>query len=415
MKDKDSAILCEPLSERRTLVLIGFAEALSSPEVAWSLVDAGFEVHAIARRGRKCALRRSRLVSILEITPPEVSCSGAIKDLTGALARIVPAAGDKVILPLDDTAVWLFAELQGIGNWIVAGPDRNGSVLALDKWRQIEIARRAGFSVPASAIAHSKTDLRGCGLKFPIIIRPSRAIAVIGDRLGKGANWICDESGEMEMAIRNWDESEPLLVQEYIEGQGEGLFGLSIEGHGSAWSAHRRLRMMNPHGSGSSACASRGVESELRKVGDMFLSRAKWNGLFMIELLRDQSNRVWFIEFNGRPWGSMALARRMGLEYPAWAVMRALGHSVPNESAVNEPPKDLVCRNAGRELMHMFFVFKGPKSKAIAHWPSKWRAVKDVLGIRRGDALYNWRRGDWLVFLFDIIYTIRGNVLKTRR
>ena len=37
---------------------MGIAEAVSAPEVEWSLVDAGFTVVAFSRRGRVAALRR---------------------------------------------------------------------------------------------------------------------------------------------------------------------------------------------------------------------------------------------------------------------------------------------------------------------------------------------------------------------
>ena len=46
--------------------------------------------------------------------------------------------------------------------------------------------------------------------------------------------------------------------------------------------------------------------------------------MFMIELLRDRTGKVWFVELNGRPWGSMALSRRQGFEYPAWHVKLAI-------------------------------------------------------------------------------------------
>jgi len=51
-----------PMSEARYLVVIGFAEALAAPEVVWSLVDAGFDVAAFARRGKPAALAHSRHV-----------------------------------------------------------------------------------------------------------------------------------------------------------------------------------------------------------------------------------------------------------------------------------------------------------------------------------------------------------------
>ena len=56
---------------------------------------------------------------------------------------------------------------------------------------------------------------------------------------------------------------------------------------------------------------------------DRFLTDAAWQGMFMIELLRSGST-YWFMELNGRAWGSLALSRRLGFEYPAWAVARAL-------------------------------------------------------------------------------------------
>lgn len=76
--------------------------------------------------------------------------------------------------------------------------------------------------------------------------------------------------------------------------------------------------MMNPHGSGSSACVSFPVAEDLKLAIERFTRATGWLGIFMIEFLRDQSGIPWFVELNGRSWGSMALSRRQGLEYPAW-------------------------------------------------------------------------------------------------
>ena len=39
----------------------------------------------------------------------------------------------------------------------------------------------------------------------------------------------------------------------------------------------------------------------------------------------------------------------------------------------------IVSRNAGRELMHLLFVLRGPKSKALSGWPSFWKSLRDSL------------------------------------
>ena len=90
------------------VVAIGFAEALSAPEVTWSLVDAGFKVIAFSRRGRRGALRHSRHVAIFEIAAPETDSAAALEELAAALdSQHAEAMVPSVLLPLDDASLWL--------------------------------------------------------------------------------------------------------------------------------------------------------------------------------------------------------------------------------------------------------------------------------------------------------------------
>ena len=91
---------------------------------------------------------------------------------------------------------------------------------------------------------------------------------------------------------------------------------------------------MNPQGSGSSACVSQPVPEDLKAKVKALIATADWRGLFMIELLRDRSGTCWFVELNGSSWGSMALSRRQGLEYPAWHVRLAMDQSRVGMNAI---------------------------------------------------------------------------------
>ena len=82
--------------------------------------------------------------------------------------------------------------------------------------------------------------------------------------------------------------------------------------------------MMNPHGSGASACRLNPVEPGLSEAAERMMTGIGWRGPFMIELLRDDAGTAQFMELNGRLWGSTALVRRAGFDYPAWAVAQAL-------------------------------------------------------------------------------------------
>jgi predicted ATP-grasp superfamily ATP-dependent carboligase len=380
-------------------VLIGFADALAAPETAWSLLGSGRPVVAFARRGSRPALRRCKGVELVEITPPEQDAAQAVSEL-----RALLQCNDYVaLMPLDDAAVWLCSaacEDQAIP---LVGPSGETALLALDKRLQLAAATRAGFRVPPTQVVETVDDLLALS-DLPVQLKPAQPMMERDGRLVRGGNFVCGDRDELMAAARAWNGAHPLLAQPLLDGVGEGLFGLAGPDGVHAWSAHRRIRMMNPHGSGSSACASAPVEEELARAAERMLLDVGWNGLFMVEILRSRDGVPWFMELNGRPWGSMALARRSGLEYPAWALSRRLDPEVELPPA--PPAQTRTCRHLGRELVHLLMVLRGPKSDAVAHWPSRRRAARDVLTFRRDDDWYNWHPRNPGLFVEDTLRTV---------
>ncbi len=403
-----------PADRIRTTVLVGFAEALSAPEVVWSLVDHGFRVIAFARRGRNSALRHSRYVICHEITPPAQDLPASLADLRALLASLdrEMRGGERVLLPLDDAAVWMCSRVAPQSGWVLAGPRGDQVDLALDKYRQIRAAENAGLNVPETWIATAPDEALDADLSFPLILKSANAVSVCGDRLCARTNSICANGKELEGALSRWTRGENRLVQPFILGTGEGVFGVATPEGIEAWSSHKRLRMMNPAGSGSSACVSQPVPGELKPPIERFIGDIGWRGLFMIELLRDRSGKVWFMELNGRSWGSMALARRQALEYPAWGVSLALNRQ---SQLIERLPgvSEIAGRHLGRELMHLLFVLRGPKSEAQRNWPSFWKAIGEMARVRSGDYFYNWRKDDPKVFIADCYYSIRDELFKS--
>lgn len=410
--------MIDPAVSESTLVVLGYADALAAPEAVWSLADAGYGLVAFARRGRRASIAHSRYVTLHEVRSPEADGDAAVADLVALLDALRARGGYSryVLLALDDAAVWVSARasVRAIG-WVYAGPtSADALALALNKRRQTAAAAEAGFDVPPTLVARSVTDLLAPALPFPLILRQADAVAFDGTRLRKGRNWICCDADELAAARAAWAGRGELLVQPYVaDAAGEGIFGLATEEGVLAWSAHRRLRMMNPQGSGSSACESRCADPALLGPVRSLVEAAGWRGMFMVELLRRPDGSACFVEFNGRAWGSLALARRQGLEYPAWSVRVALGER-PDAAASVRAREGLVCRNLGRELMHLLFVLRGRRSRAIRSWPPFWASLFAVLRWGRGHAWYNWRRSDWRVFASDCCYTIARNLSKSR-
>ena len=296
---------------------------------------------------------------------------------------------------------------------LLAGASGSAADYALDKSLQLDAATRAGLPVPSTEVLEDLTS--ATSIRFPVMVKPARALYEVEGALERPAGVICGNGDEFERAAAMpWPG--PVLVQPLLHGVGEGLFGHVGSRGVSAWSSHRRVRMVNPHGSASSACRSHPVDRDLIEPSERFLSAIGWKGMFMLEFLRDSDGKPWFMELNGRAWGSMALARRRGFEYPAWTVQAAL-ESGFEPSPPTQPP-EILCRNLGLEIAHLMFVARGPQSDAPMEWPRLNRSIRDVCKFARGDRLYNWNRSQPGVLAADTLGTLRksvGNIPRKRR
>jgi hypothetical protein len=382
-------------------VLVGFADALAAPEVAASLLQAGYRVVSFARRGRTVALRKLREVELVEVTAPE-------DDLMACEAEVAAlAATHDLTMPLDDQAI-LVCDRGLPADAPVAGPRGSQARLALDKRVQLCAAEAAGLSVPpwvelnSGLETHAESKLPE-QLELPAVLKPALAAEQRDGRLRRLAPRLVRDAAAAERLRSAWGPETAALLQRWVSGTGAGIFGIADENGIHRLSAHRRVRMMNPAGSGSSACASAPVPQELVGPIERMLGEAGWRGLFMVELLC-AGGEWWFMELNGRPWGSMALARRLGYEYPAWAAARAFDPYAPLPQA---PPlsERLLCRHLGRELVHLLFVLRGPGSHPEA-WPTRRATVRALLSKGHGDAWYNLGPGMRQLFLDDTLRTV---------
>jgi hypothetical protein len=390
----------------RPVVLIGFAEALAAPEVVFSLRGAGFAVRPFTRAGAPSPpIARLPVEPPLRLPPPEADADAAVAALRAAAAETAPAA----VLALDDAALWLVDRAFGDGSGpAVASATGAMAAVALDKTRQIALAAEAGFAVPPTTVAGTRAEILAHG-DFPAIVKPALAAERRGAGLGRGAAHYLMSAADLARLPPDERLSYPALVQPLIAGGGEGVFGFATRDGITACSGHRRVRMMNPHGSGASACRLRPVEPGLREAACAMMTDIGWRGPFMIELLRDAAGTAWFMELNGRLWGSTALVRRAGLDYPAWAVAQALDPDfAPPVLAPRDPG---VVRHLGRDLLHLLFLLRGPRSAFHrAHWPRFWPALGAVLRPAPGRQFYNWDPEHRSFHLRDAIATVGGSV-----
>lgn len=390
--------------QSKPAVLIGFAEALAAIETAWSLQLAGFRVIAFRRARSRPALRHVRGVEVHSVPPPELDAAATVSAVRDLLNTLVLAT----FLPLDDHALWVCGRL-GDASVPLAGATGFANECALDKGLQAEIAMRAGLPVPPTLTVDSLDEVGQ--VEFPVMIKPGRALYEVKGALVRPTGVVCADTEELARAAkRSWPG--PVLLQPLIRGTGEGLFGHAGAKGVVGWSAHQRVRMVNPQGSASSACRSAPIDEGLVEAGQRFLASISWRGLFMLEFLRDAEDRPWLMELNGRTWGSMALARRCGFEYPAWSVQSTIDPSF--EPSPPAQPPEILCRNIGLELAHLMFVARGAQSSAQIEWPRLSRAVRDVCRLTANHRFYNWTRSQPDVLAADTLATVKRYVGKAR-
>jgi hypothetical protein len=383
-------------------VLVGFADALAAPEACASLLDAGHRVVSFSRRGRAVALRRMHGVEIVEVTPPETDLAACVAEVA-AIARV-----HHVVMPLDDPAV-LVCDRGLPVDAPVAGPRAVNARLALDKREQLRRAEEAGLEVPTWIELAADAELPS-DWTLPAMLKPALAVQEHGGRLQRLSPGLLATPARLESVRRSWGATTPAILQHWVAGEGCGVFGLAEDGVAHHLSAHRRVRMMNPAGSGSSACVSTPVPDVVREPIARLLQAAGWTGMFMVELLK-AGDTWWFMELNGRPWGSLALARRLGYEYPAWAVARLLDPA----AALPEPPPftELTCRNLGRELVHLMFVLRG-SGPFPGTWPGRAETVRALCKSNGHTSWYNLGPGMRGVFLYDAWRTVLSNTAGRR-
>lgn len=363
-------------------VLVGFGESLSGPEVVWSLLENGYSVDVFSRKGISAPIAADKRVRVWSVCAPEIDVSQSLHELQQLVQRSDWAA----VLAIDDAALYLTQQLQDSISTVLASAAGDAGAVALDKGLQLRVAETAGFAVPKSVVI-KKADDQVIITDFPLILKPLLAAHVENGRLCRGRVWRCTNQGELDKALSIWNGRWPAVIQPVLIGEGRGLFGLSDGSDVLFASAHVRVRMMNPIGSGASACRADQVSESQRECMRRFIQECSWRGMFMIELLRTADCTDWFMELNGRAWGSMALARRCGFEYPAWTVQQALACSLTprKQNSIGEG----TCRHIGREIVHVLHVLRGISRDSGVDVPGRWRTLRDVCAVHSTDRWYN--------------------------
>ncbi len=314
-------------------VLLTDANERATLAAARSLVFAGYEVHVVGP-SRWSLAGASRSVRSHAVTPSALEHPEEFAAAVGKLTERVRAG---VLLPITDQSVEAVLQYRSSfpPDVRIPFPDLAIYRAASHKAAVLQMAEVAGFAVPPSVIVRSPRDPLAAvpDTWFPAVLKPHRSMVPHGGSHNKVGVAFVDRPGELAETLRGFPPGAfPILVQQRVEGAGEGFFALRWDGRRVASFAHRRLREKPPAGGVSVYRESVGLDPALAEAGWRLLEALQWNGVVMIECKRDaRSGRLVVMEINGRFWGSLQLAIDAGVDFPTLLVRCALGEDVPEQ------------------------------------------------------------------------------------
>ena len=222
-------------------------------------------------------------------------------------------------------------------------PSKEAFEIAYDKKKSFEWLAQNGFPIPKSNIMKLIND------NYPlIVIKPTVAQGSKGLKYVRPAHYFTDHSDQYNYFDGNH------IFQEYIPGENYGFFAIYREGKLHSHFMHKRIRQY-PITGGPSACAMSVKEPGLLDIGRQVFDRLDWNGVGMVECVRDnRTGEFKIIEINPKFWGSLDLAIHAGVNFPDLYCRLANGENVRPVTSYREITFRWLFPN---DFMHMLAKF----------------------------------------------------------
>jgi predicted ATP-grasp superfamily ATP-dependent carboligase/thymidylate kinase len=312
---------------RQARVLVTDASRGSAVSIIRSLGRRGMHVIAADSEARSPGFYSRYAAGRLRYPRPDESPEEMVEALLAAartrgIDLIVPVT-DETILPL------VAARERFAGVCRLAVPDPRALATSRDKMATFELAAELGIPLPRTELVSTVNEaLRAApALGWPVVLKPrfSRILregrGVEGYTVSYAAN---EEALAEEMGLL--EGRSDVLLQEYCAGEGHGVEVLAHEGRPLAAFQHRRLREVPITGGASSFRESVVLDPVLFDHAARLLAALEWTGLAMVEFkVGDEGPRL--MELNGRIWGSLPLAVKSGIDFPAGLADVCLGNA----------------------------------------------------------------------------------------
>jgi len=201
-----------------------------------------------------------------------------------------------------------------------------------NKWELFKIAQKLEIPCPKTYFIENYSSFLTLtstltSWHFPLVLKPFRSRIEDNGKYVSASVVYANSMEDLKEKVKSIDyfRNYPFLIQEYIEGEGRGIFTIYNQGIPVCFFAHRRLREKPPSGGVSVLSESIAVDPYLKKLSKKILDYVNWHGPAMVEFKVSKGGCPYLMEVNARFWGSLQLAIDSGVDFPWLLYQIAIG------------------------------------------------------------------------------------------
>lgn len=362
-------------------ILVTDAGIASAIAIIRSLGAAGHRVVAADTTSASPGFR-SRYVSYRVVHPRgSVDPAGFIDAVRRAVARHTV----DLIFPVTEEHTLPLAGVAGEIGCALAMPDVAAVELMRDKRRSVQLATDLGIPTPETVPVENPEHARAVAVQlgWPVVVKPrySRVMDAAG-RLHALEVTYANSIEELDQRVGPLLALGDVLLQRYHAGEGYGVELLLSRGEPLAVFEHHRLHEVPVTGGASSYRESVPVDPLLHEYSLRLLGELEWSGLAMVEF-RVGGDGARFLEVNGRVWGSLPLAVKSGVDFPAQYVDLLLGGQVSRATPAASYRIGVRSHNLRLELVWLASVLAGRRPYPYLPAPHRAAAIRGLLDLLR--------------------------------
>ena len=280
-------------------------------------------------------------------------------------------------------------------------PAREALEAVHDREVTLRCARRLGIPFPETEIVANERaiGLASTRVAFPAVLKPRASCWVTtGGRIARATASFAAKPIDAANALRRFAPGAgPALLQSWVDGEGRGVFLLMRHGEPVARFAHRRVVSLRPEGGASAHAESIPAEGPAYDAAVTLLRDIGWEGPAMVEFLVSRATgEALLMEVNGRFWGSLALAIRAGVDFPALFVGGGRG---PTSYRLG-----VRLRDALGEAVHAWRALRGRPTDWTGPWPTPRSLAAALLAPARRTAWQFASADDPLPMVAQLLY-----------